>query len=51
MECFSVHLYIKERKESNLLHYNTLYPPFTEVSDLSSVIHNLRFHSLHANNH
>ena len=41
--------YIIERKESILLHYSTMYHSFTEVSDLSSVIHNLRFHSLHNN--
>ena len=38
--------YIIERRESILLHYSTMYHPFRNVSDLSSVIHNLGFHSL-----
>ena len=37
--------YIIERRESILQHYSTVYPPFREVSDLSSVIHNLWFHT------
>ena len=36
--------YIIEGRESILLHYSTVYHPFTEVSDLSSV---LWFHGLH----
>ena len=40
--------YIIEGRESILIHlvYSTVYPPFTEVSDLSSV---LWFHGLHGN--
>ena len=38
--------YIIEGRESILLHYSTVYHPFTEVSDLSSV---LWFHGLHGN--
>ena len=39
---------IKERRESILLQYTTMYHPFTEISDLFNVIDVLRFHSLRA---
>ena len=38
--------YIIEGRESILLHYSTVYQPFTGVSDLTSV---LWFHGLHGN--
>ena len=38
----------KEERESILRQYTTVYHPFTEVSDLFSVIDVLRFHSLRA---
>ena len=44
--CMYKQEYIIEGRESILLHYSTVYHPFTGVSDLSSV---LWFHGLHGN--
>ena len=43
---FFVIVFLYNRKEGEYpTHYSTVYHPFTGVSDLSSIIHNLWYHT------